>query len=449
VPRIRVSVLLSILALLAATSSAASSGASIAGHWSGEAKHRGRTLHVSVDIPDAPGAVALVDYAEVPVYAAPFEWTVEDDTVLLRRDPPGGPLTTIRLEPRDERLHGTLDGAGAVAAEIVLERDDDAPERLRETPLSFANAEVKLAGTVVWPSGTGPFAAVVITHGSGEGHRDQALYRTDAFRYARRGVAALIYDKRGSGASTGDWRTSSLHDLARDALAGLRALQALDGIRDDLIGVAGHSQGGWIAPLAATMSNDVAFVVATSASGLDPMSQSLFHNANEMRAAGFSDEDVAQAQSLRKRMYRRVESGKLDDDFEKDLQTASTQRWFAASQLPTPPIPPLEPGVRELLRFDPPPVWREVKVPVLAVWGAEDIHLPAAKSRDLIAAALRDGGNEAVELHVLDGVEHGFFPPRRPDAPWDFPRGDARLERILAEWLQRISSDGTSHRGRR
>jgi hypothetical protein len=42
-----------------------------------------------------------------------------------------------------------------------------------------------------------------------------------ADQFARSGIAALVYDKRGSGVSTGDWKASSYDDLANDVLAGI------------------------------------------------------------------------------------------------------------------------------------------------------------------------------------------------------------------------------------
>jgi pimeloyl-ACP methyl ester carboxylesterase len=409
----------------------------LAGHWSGHVLERGRRFPVAIDLVSAgQDAVALVDYPDVPVYAAPFVVDASAGGVTLTRRPPGGPDSTIELILSDGRLGGSFSGAGVAGAPIVLDRGGDAPVVLRETPVSFRNGNVRLEGTLAWPNGNGPFPAVVISHGSGPGHREQALYRTDAFRYARLGVAALVYDKRGCGSSSGDWETAGLDDLARDALAGVALLRATRGIRADAIGVAGHSQGGWIAPLAATLSGDVAFVVATAASGLGPMAQSLYHNANEMRAAGFAPEAVERAQALRERLYQRVRTGKFDADFERDLAAVTDEPWFAASQLPTPPMDGISDGERRLLLFEPVPVWRQVRVPVLAIWGTEDINLPAERSRDLVAEALASGGNPRASLHLLPGLTHGFMKARGPDEPWDFPRGDPAVEAIVAAWIR-------------
>ena len=69
------------------------------------------------------------------------------------------------------------------------------------------------------------------------------------------------------------------------------------------IGVAGHSQGGWVAPLTATRSKDVAFVIASAASGVSPDKQSIYHRANVMREMGFSENDIKIATELTRRNF--------------------------------------------------------------------------------------------------------------------------------------------------
>ena len=92
--------------------------------------------------------------------------------------------------------------------------------------------------------------------------------------------------------------------------------------------------------------------------------------------------------------------------------------------------------MRRLLLFEPEPVWRSVRVPVLAIWGSEDINLPAVRSRDLVAGALSAGGNDDASLHLVPGLTHGFLKARGPDDAWDFPRGDPAVEAIVADWIR-------------
>jgi alpha-beta hydrolase superfamily lysophospholipase len=122
-----------------------------------------------------------------------------------------------------------------------------------------------LGGTIVFPVGAGPFPGIVFLHGSGAEGRWASRYL--AHEFARRGVAALIYDKRGVGRSTGDWRTASFVDLVGDAVAAVEALRSQLRVASDRVGIHGHSQGGTIAPWVASKDQHVAFVVASAAGG--------------------------------------------------------------------------------------------------------------------------------------------------------------------------------------
>jgi pimeloyl-ACP methyl ester carboxylesterase len=430
------------IALCANAPAAVQDTSALAGHWEGAATLNGKVFRLAFDFdPGAKSAghsnSALVDYPDLPVYAMPFTLAASADGLQIERHPANGPLTKIEGALAGDTFTGTFFGAGAKDAQLQLQRVSPSAHILRQEDVRFANGEVTLAGTIIFPEGPAPYPAVVVTHGSDPDTRDAAAYRSRGVLFARHGIAALIYDKRGLGASTGDYTTAGIDDLAKDAVAGVELLETRRDIERGHIGVAGHSQGGWIAPLAATLSRDVAFVYVQSAAGIGPMAQSLYHNANEMRAAGFGETDIARAQDLRDRLYTQVRSGKADGRLSADLNAASKEPWFAASKLPNPLPDTISDGERRLLMFEPLPVWRQVHVPVLAIWGERDISLPAETSRELILAALERGGNRDVETHILPGLTHSLIRERKAHDAWDFPRGSAEYESLIADWIAR------------
>jgi uncharacterized protein len=141
--------------------------------------------------------------------------------------------------------------------------------------VSFRNRDVSLAGTLLIPNKPGPHPVVVMLHGSGPQNRSFGFITNFI---ARHGIAALAYDKRGVGASTGDWRKSSFDDLAGDALAGVQFLHGHKEINSKQIGLVGASQGGGIAHRAAARSSEIAFVVSVC-SGLEPeLKQDLYQD---------------------------------------------------------------------------------------------------------------------------------------------------------------------------
>lgn len=154
------------------------------------------------------------------------------------------------------------------------------------TEISFANGNLQLAGMLILPEGEGPFPTVVIIHGSGTSYRDSKWYLTVAKHLQENGVAVLLPDKRGSEKSEGDWRTASFEDLAEDTISAIEYIKNQDHFDYSSIGVVGMSQGGWIAPLVATKSDDVSFVVSMSGAGVTTDEQLLYEEINNITQKG-------------------------------------------------------------------------------------------------------------------------------------------------------------------
>jgi uncharacterized protein len=94
--------------------------------------------------------------------------------------------------------------------------------------------------------------AVVALHGAGEGTRDSPSYTHLHRLLPPAGIGVVTFDRRGEGGSTGDVTRGRFELQVEDALA---VMDAVDAKR---VGLWGISQGGWIGPLAAAASDDVA-----------------------------------------------------------------------------------------------------------------------------------------------------------------------------------------------
>ncbi|MGH7477585.1 MAG: alpha/beta hydrolase family protein [Longimicrobiales bacterium] len=107
------------------------------------------------------------------------------------------------------------------------------------------------AAGLIRPAAAGAYPAAVIIQGSGASDRANAWARSIAEVVATTGSVVLLTDKRGTGASEGDWRTTDFHELARDAFAGVAYLGRPPDVQPERIGLVGLSQGGWVAPVTA------------------------------------------------------------------------------------------------------------------------------------------------------------------------------------------------------
>lgn len=132
---------------------------------------------------------------------------------------------------------------------------------------------ITLAGMLLKPETNIPSPAMVVVHPASGGKRSDPFYDHLKSELPRHGIALLIFDRRGSGGSGGNFETADFDDLASDVISAVEYLQSRTDIDPMEIGLHGTSQGAWIAPIAAMRKQDIACIVAVSASGVSPANQ--------------------------------------------------------------------------------------------------------------------------------------------------------------------------------
>ena len=290
----------------------------------------------------------------------------------------------------------------------------------RDQAVTFRNGEVTLSGTLCLPTGNGRRPAVVLFHGSGAEPRNEFM----GHWFAEHGIAALTYDKRGVGASTGDFRTVPFTDLAADGLAAVAWLKARADVDPKRIGVWGLSQGGWLGPLAASESRDVAFVIAVSGPGVSPGEQMIFYYGAQLRAQGFSETEVAEAGDARRKAWHFLSTGRDYAAARNALDGAGRQRWFKAATgqadgLFSRPADALlnDPAIRTGVWFqhevdyDPTVALRALSVPALFIFGGSDQVVPVERSVAIIRDTLTNAGHHAFSIVVFPDADHGLSVP--------------------------------------
>jgi hypothetical protein len=285
-----------------------------------------------------------------------------------------------------ERIAFSMDAGGAVDGIAVTAPDgrtQQAPRAQLYTsePVRFQSGAVTLAGTLLLPPGSGSHPAVVFVHGAGSSTREQQRVLADHF--ARSGIAALIYDKRGSGESGGDWRGGDFDDLAADAQAAVALLTRRAEIDPAQIGLWGISEGGWVAPLAATRSSDVAFVILVSAAATGPIPQELYRREMSMRAAGYDD--------------RVVDTG--------------VKAWFMlfdGARLVRAALPEDLGFFARTADYAPLPTLRQLTQPVLAIYGGLDSSVPPRASAAQIEATLHEANHRDYTVETFPAGNHGL-----------------------------------------
>jgi len=301
------------------------------------------------------------------------------------------------------------------------------------TSITFPSRGTELAGTVRVPASR-PSPGVVFIHGSGSLDRDDWYGWPE--QMAERGVAALAYDKPGCGASAGDWTAQDLEDRAHEALEALRCLAAQPGVDPRRVGLLGLSQGSWVTPLAASIANEVAFVVSLSGAGVSPAEQEAYRIERELTVEGFSPEQLKAALTIFRRRIDSLRRGASAEQIWNTEAEARSEPWFSFLGGATPD------RLAFLLRiydFDPRPVLERTQCPVLAIWGDRDILVPVEPSVEAFQDALSRAGNQLFDLRTLEGADHELqlVDGSPPDKQAAFA---SRVVESIVVWVRSITS---------
>lgn len=276
----------------------------------------------------------------------------------------------------------------------------------------FESGDLELAGLWFTPSGDGPFPAAVILRGSGESRRDSPWARLFVDVLLENGVAVLLSDKRGSGASEGDWRSATFEDLAGDAVAAVRHARSRPEVDPDRVGLVGLSQGGRVAPVAGARSSDVAFVINVVGSAVPFVEQVDHEMRHTFREAGLTGREHEAAMRLNRVAERYVRGEIPWGTYRGTLDSALASDWgHAAGGFPRTEDHWRWAFYRGVIDFDPLPWWRRVEAPTLVLYGSEDANAPTARSVERLREAFSEGGPERHEIRVFDGLGHGLLAP--------------------------------------
>jgi uncharacterized protein len=282
--------------------------------------------------------------------------------------------------------------------------------------ISFHNGDVLLRGTLTLPATKGPHPVVIQVHGSGPERRPGGHW---THFFARHGIGYLYFDKRGAGASTGDWSKATFDDLAGDVLAAVAALRKHKNVSSQHVCLWGNSNGGWVAPLAAARSADVAFLIVRSGSGLSVHENILYELEMDLRGAGgFSADDIAQARAIRKKLNAALLTNSGWEALKGDVDRAKQEKWFQYARVQWLPLipPPLDSsknpylkGLRAQIDFDPAATWEKVKCPVLVLLGELDANVPSKVSAAIMERGLKKAGNKDYTIRILPKANHGLL----------------------------------------
>jgi pimeloyl-ACP methyl ester carboxylesterase len=406
--------------------------AGLNGRWEGSVRRNGVDLRLIVRIASDPrGTIASLDAPDQLAMGLPVTDLVRDGATVSFTVPASGAHYVGTLSPDGSRMSGRWTLPGAPDAEVVFVRNDRAagPPARPQTPrppFPYRSEEVRipnpraagviLACTLTEPAERGPFAGAVLITGSGGQDRDEALlghrpFAVLADHLSRAGIAVLRCDDRGVAGSTGSQADSTSADFATDANAAFAWLHARPEIDRRSVGFIGHSEGGMIGPLAMRDNPDVAFLVMLAGPGTDIPALMRAQRRAIGESQGMSAADLDRTAPLGDALFAIAASDRSPAEAEAAARAYLTDERLRAAGIPVAQrdamiAPMLSPWFRYFLRYDPAPLLRRIRVPVLALNGALDRQVIARENLPAIRAALAN--DRDVTVTELPGLNHLF-----------------------------------------
>ena len=419
-------------------------GLALVGYWSG-GLYQGEALLVrmGLDVVPAPCGQVLVtmDSPDQSVSDLPVTtMRLEGDSLFLELRYLGGALRG-RVAPGGTAFAGEWTQGGATLA-LRLQRSDSAvtfarpqeprppfPYGVEEVTYHNADDSTRFAATLTLPPGDGPFPAAVLITGSGAQNRDETVmghrpFLVIADHLTRHGIAVLRADDRGVGGSSGNIMAATIADNVGDAMAAVRLLRAHPKIDSTRVGFIGHSEGGWVGPLAASRSNAVAFVVMLAGPAVS--GEDILHAQTRAmsRAGGVSADMIDGSEAVSRQVYAIIRTEPdsaraiaaimaMTDTILRTLPPAQAaaldSTWNApgrAEQLQQGLAVTVTPWFRYLLTYDPVPALDALRVPVLALFGELDLQVPPEQSVPILERLWAD--HPDATIHVFPKLNHLF-----------------------------------------
>ena len=295
--------------------------------------------------------------------------------------------------------------------------------------VKFRNNEandVTLAGTLTIPKTAGKHPAVILISGSGPQDRDETLMEHKPFlvladHLSRQGLAVLRYDDRGTAESTGKFSDATSEDFAQDAAAAFDFLKTHDRINPEQIGLAGHSEGGLIAPLVFANRKEIAFVVLLAGTGIPGTEISITQVEAMLRAEGMPEDTIEIEVATTTAVVNTAAKFADDEDFDEKLSAALEEvietipeehRVAGGAKIRTAVNAQKEQlkgkWMQFFLKHDPRVALRKLTCPTLAIIGEKDTQVIPDANMPEIEKALKEAGNKDFEMVILKDLNHLF-----------------------------------------
>ena len=339
--------------------------------------------------------------------------TIDSQSRLVRVEVPGAGLRVIRSEL-----------AGVAVRSQPVRNPNDSDVIIPATGFS-------IAGTMTTPPGVGKLRlpVVVLVAGSGSVDRDEVVAGVPIFAQLARGLAdqgflVVRYDKRGVGQSGGRSERVTIQDYADDLITVVKWLDKRKDVDPKRIVVAGHSEGGAVAMLAAAREEQISSLVLIAAPGTSGSDLILEQQKHALELMGASEDERKAKIELQARIQEAVITEKGWESIPPELRTQADSAWF-----------------KSLLLFDPSKVMQKIAQPILIIQGDLDKQVFPHHADQLGALARTRKKSPPVEVVHFPGINHLLVTAKTGDVAEYATLPDKNITpevaKTIAAWLKK------------
>lgn len=402
---------------------ASNANRSFVGTWTGTAHYNEETTRLSLSIEERDSKLlARISLLDIGVSGWPaIKVSAKRSNLRVVLPSDSGPQE-IDVQSDGQKLTGTWREKNySDPAQVKLTRAET-PTGSQEKRIELKGKAGQIGASVIVPEGEGPFPAVVFLHGSGPQPRDASRFAAESF--ARLGIASLIYDKRGVAESEGSFDGASFDNLADDAVTAATYLQSLPSVSS--VGFWGHSQGGWLAPLAASKWQQSAFVITSAGPVVSPAREGEWGFVYAIKQRPGAEQIIPLVRQIVAAWHTGLRSGDWAS-FDKLSRQYKREDWYKHSglrSLSNRPNKSFADNYKAFMDYDPIATLVDLSVPMLAIFAPDDESIDSAESMILLNELISSGSD--IRLLSYPGYSHAMRkialeqPLRFPHHPGDY-----------------------------
>lgn len=431
-------------ALLFANTGVAETPSELVGLWSGKLKVGTQELPLVFNITESEGQLkATLDSPAQGAKDIPVSKLSTSDAYIVFEVKAAQAKYVATLASDNQLLVGrwlqgpnelplSLNKVETVSSAETINRPQEPkePYGYKEELVKFTNqkANITLAGTLTMPNEGNALSAVVLITGSGPQDRDQTFMGHKTFwvladYLTNHGIAVLRFDDRGIAKSEGNFADATSADFADDVSAAVDFLATHKRINKNSIGLIGHSEGGLIAPITASINSKVSFIVSLAGPGLVGDEIAVTQVRDSLLSIGLDAETANSGSQITKQLNKTVLANKDKANLRQELLSTYEKAWLSIPQKARNNIKAIGGGqlsdarldqlssnwTKYFLQHDPKQYLSQLEIPTLVLFGSKDAQLNPSTNIQVFENILAHK-NTLNQIEVIDGLNHLFQP---------------------------------------